>query len=129
MSSNASSSYTKTESANLHYNNTQVDTFINALNVDLTVLTTTDTNLHNSIITKTNAINQISTAVALSATLPEVYLQIPHTLFIGVRKSDFSGDARSFNDRGTSFNSRIAFNRGATFSGPQAPMTLQQVIP
>lgn len=88
VSSHSSESYTQTESDHLYYNKTSVYSWFNALNADNTDLMTTSTNLQNNITTNMNAIAKVSSDVAVSTTVPEVYLHIPDTSFIGVRTSD-----------------------------------------
>lgn len=89
LSSN-SSSYTKTEWGNLFYNITSVDRLVKTLYAEITALMTADLQIQRSVRTIAHTILKPSTAVALSATVPEVYLQIPDTSFIGVRNSECS---------------------------------------
>jgi len=89
------------------YSKTEVDNLVSALTADATDLRTTDTNLQSSISSHTNSILKLSNVVALSASTPEVYLQIPAGSFIGVRKSDISGNIVSCNGSGATFNSPI----------------------
>lgn len=103
--------YTRTQTDTNIYMKTQVDGFMNALNADGTDLMESDA-------TNCNWINRASNVLALSASLPEAYLQIPASSFIAVRRSDISGNVVIFNDSGTTFSSPTVFNGGMTFNAP-----------